>query len=345
MKIGFYFVFSLLFIAAVVVGVYMINPATYSFELFGINLPKLPVAVWVAIPVVFIVLASIAHMLFHSTKSFFASRKYKADVKKLEDAIYWSLIKEPSDTNFSDNELKKAAALLSESYLEPLSVDSPELSVRLKEVAKVVLRINGGEYVNLKMQKFAKHLREGNPLILKNEFNHLDSEKEYALKVVDFKDKYDDSLVEVALDKIVENEDFYTLKKYAKLIGKVRFFTLLDRVTPENNLGLSLELLKDFIAEYDLDCKEYYKLSLVCLENFEPDENLSLFKELSSKDEDATSGYLYLLFKYEMLDRAKEILEEHSTEEFKAFRALQILKKSKYNFKSGDILTLDNICK
>ncbi|HHD74550.1 MAG TPA: hypothetical protein ENL00_01820 [Nitratifractor sp.] len=345
MKIGFYFVFSLLFIAAVVVGVYMINPGTFSFDLFGIHLPMLPIAVWVAIPVAFIVLASVAHMFFHSTKNFFAARKYKADLKKLEDAIYWSLIKEPSNTNFSDNELKKAVALLSESYIEPLSVESSDLSVRLKEVAKVILRINSGEYVNLKMQKFAKHLREGNPLILKNEFNHIDSEKEYALKVVDFKDKYDDSLVEVALDKIVENEDFYTLKKYAKGIGKERFFILMDRVDADDNLGLSIELLKDFIAEYDLDCKEYYKLSLVCHEIFEPDANLSLFKELSSKDEDATSGYLYLLFKYEMLDKAKEVLEEHSADEFKAFRALQTLKKSKYNFKSGDILTLDNICK
>ncbi|HHH20353.1 MAG TPA: hypothetical protein ENK87_00335 [Nitratifractor sp.] len=119
----------------------------------------------------------------------------------------------------------------------------------------------------------------------------------------------------------------------------------MDRVDADDNLGLSIELLKDFIAEYDLDCKEYYKLSLVCHEIFEPDANLSLFKELSSKDEDATSGYLYLLFKYEMLDKAKEVLEEHSADEFKAFRALQTLKKSKYNFKSGDILTLDNICK
>jgi len=345
MKVGLYFVFSLLFIAAVVVGVYMINPATYSFDLFGIHLPKLPVAVWVAIPVALIVLASIAHMLFYSTKSFFASRKYKSDLKKLEDAIYWSLIKEPTVTNYSSEDLKKAATLLSESYIEPLSVESGDLSIRLKEVAKTILKINAGEYVNLKMQKFAKHLSENNPILLKNEFNHLENDSSYALKVIDFKEKYNDSLVEVALDKVVETEDFFTLKKYAALLGKERFFKLLDRAMSDEKLDITIELLKDYIAEYDLDCKEYYKLAVFALNKFEPDDTLALFDELRAKDEDATSGYLYLLFKYEMLDKAKDILEEHSEDEYKAFRALLALKKSKYNFKTADILTPDNICK
>ena len=345
MKIGFYFVFSLLFIAAVVVGVYMITPATFSFELFGINMPKLPVAVWVAIPVVLIVLASVAHMMFHSTKSFFASRKYRTDLRKLEDAIYWSLIKEPSSVNYSDDELKKSAALLSEAYIEPISVDTSDISLKIKEVAKVILRINSGEFVDLKMQKFTKHLSANNPIILKNEFNHLDSSSEYALKVADFHDKYSDSIVEVALDKIAENEDFYTLKKYAKLIGKERFFKVLERSQNDEKLELNADLLKSFISEYELKCRDYYKLAEVVLSKFEPDTALALFKELVSQDEEANSGYIYLLFKYEMIDKAKDILEEHSTDEYKAFRALLILKKSKYNFKSKDILTVDNVCK
>ncbi len=345
MKIGFYFVFSLLFIAAVVVGVYMITPATFSFELFGINMPKLPVAVWVAIPVALIVLASVAHMMFHSTKNFFASRKYRTDLRKLEDAIYWSLIKEPTSVNYSDDELKKSAALLSEAYIEPISVDTSDISLKIKEVAKVILRINSGEYVDLKMQKFTKHLSANNPIILKNEFNHLDSSREYALKVADFHDKYSDSIVEVALDKIAESEDFYTLKKYAKLIGKERFFKVLDRSQSDEKLELNVDLLKSFISEYELECRDYYKLAEVVLSKFEPDSALALFKELVSQDEEANSGYIYLLFKYEMIDKAKDILEEHSTDEYKAFRALLILKKSKYNFKSKDILTVDNVCK
>jgi hypothetical protein len=46
-----------------------------------------------------------------------------------------------------------------------------------------------------------------------------------------------------------------------------------------------------------------------------------------------------------MLDKAKEILEEHSEDEFKALRAFYSLKKSKFNYKTSDIITIDNICK
>jgi len=345
MKIGLYIVFSLLFIAALVVGVYMINPATYSFELFGIHMPMLPVAVWIAIPVGLIVIASVLHMLFHSTKSFIVSRRLKSDVRKLEDTLYWSLIKEPTVTNFSNEDFTKASALLFGSYVEPINLDVPDISLRLKEVAKVIKRIADGEYVELKMQKFTKHLSEDNPIKIQNEKNHIQSSGEYALKVVDFADKYSEELVTLALDKIVETQDFYTLKKYAKLIGKERFLKLLERAQRESDLELNSELLKSFIDEYQLECRDYYTIAKVVLEKFEPDNSLALFKELSGESEEATPGYLYLLFKYEMIDKAKEILEEHDTHEYKAFRALLTLKKGKYNFKSGDILTVDNICK
>ncbi len=345
MKIGLYLVFSLLFIAAVVVGVYMINPTTYSFEAFGIHMPMLPVAVWVAIPVALIVIASILHMLFYSTKSFLASRKIKSDVKKLEDSLYWSLIKEPTVVNYSNEELKKASALLFGSYLEPVDLEYNDISARLKEVAKIIKRISEGEYVDLKTQKFTKHLSNENPILLKNELNHIEHSSDYALKVVDFADKHNRELVDAALDKIVETQDFYTLKKYAKLIGKERFFRLLARTHNDDSLEINSDLLKSYLDQYALECKDYYQVARVALEKFTPDSSLSLFKELSQKSEDAIPGYLYLLFKYEMIDKVKEILEEHDANEYNAFRALLTLKKGKYNFKSSDILTADNICK
>ena len=345
MRIGLYIVFSLLFIIAVAVGVYMINPATYSFEVFGINMPKLPVAVWTTIPVALLAIASIFHMSFYSTKNFFAFRKWKSDVKKLEDAIYWSLIKEPNNVHFSNKELSEAASLLAESYIEPLNIEGAKIPIRLKEVAKVIIKIDSGEYVDLKNQKFAKHLSKNNPIIIKNDNNHLNADPSFALKVLDFKDKYTPELVEKALDKLVENQDFFTIKKYAKEIGKERFFKLLDRVKNGEDIGFSKDMLKSFISEYNLECKDYYKLATVTLSKFEPDENLALFKEFAKDDEKATPSYLYLLFKYEMLDKVKDILEEHSEDEYKAFRALYSLKKSKFNYKTGDVITIDNICK
>jgi len=345
MKVGLYIVSALLFIIATSVAVYMINPATYAFEAFGINLPKLPIAVWVAIPVALLAIFSVLHMMYYGTKVFFANKKWKADAKRVEDAIYWSLIKEPTGVNFIHDELKKSASLLSKSNLDVKDLDSLNVTEKLRDAAVVISKIKNGEYVDLKKVKFAKHLSDNNEIELQNEFNHINSDASYALKIIDFRDKYSNDVLQAALDKAVETQDFYTLKKYAKDIGKDRFFKLLSRVNSEENLGFSLEMLKSFVANYNLNCKDYYKLAEVSITKFDPDENLATFKEFSTKDEDALAAYLFLLFKYEMIDVAKDILDEHSEDEYKAFRALFALKKSKHNFKLPDIINANNACK
>jgi hypothetical protein len=345
MKIGLYIVLSLFLVIATAIGVYMINPGTYSFEVFGINMPMLPIAIWVALPVALLAIVSILHMIFYSTKNFFSVRKLRGDAKKLEDGIYWSLIQEPSSVNYANDDMKKSASILSEAYITPVSLDNTNISDKLRDTAKAIMAINSGEYVDLKNQKFAKHLTDNNKLKLKNDFNRLDKEPEFAIKVIDFKDKYNDAIIEEALDKIVENEDFYKLKKYAKDLGKERFFKLLNRVENGEDIGFSVDMLKSFVAEYDLDCKDYYKVAKVALKVFEPDENLNLFKELVENNEDAMPSYLYLLFKYEMLDKVKEKLEESSEDEYKALRAFYALKKSKYNYKIDEVITADNLCK
>lgn len=345
MKIGLYIVSALLFIIGVAVAVYLITPASFSFEAFGIHLPKLPIAVWVAIPVALLAIFSVLHMSFYSTKNFFANKKWRSDAKKLEDALYWSLIKEPTDVNFAIEDIRKSASILSKSELIVKDLEELNVTSRLKEVAKTIAKIFSGEYVDLKKEKFAKHLSKTNSIVLKNEENKLNSDPKYALKILDFKDEYTKDLVEKALDKLVENEDFYTIKKYAKEIGKNRFYKLLERVEKEEDIGFSIDMLKSYLDAYNLNCQDYFKIVKVTYLKANPDENLALFKELQAKDEDALPAYLYLLFKHEMLDVAKEILDEHNEDEYKAFRALFALKKSKLNFKLDDIININNACK
>jgi len=345
MKIGLYIVSSLLFIAIVIAGVYIINPNTFSFEVFGINLPKLPVAIWVAIPVATLAIASVLHMAFYSTRNFLNQRRWKNDIKKLEDLLYWALINEPTEASFSQKELEKATSLLCKSAIYPLNLESIDIPLKLKETAETIKKINKGEYIDLKKQKFAKHLSDTNLIVLKNNENHLEKEPTFALKVLDFKEKYDDKLVKRALDIVVETQDFYTVEKYAKNIGKDRFFKILKRVKVDKEIGFGFDILNSFIKEYDLDCKDYYIIASVTLESFTPDENLELFKKLSQENEKAMTGYLYLLFKYEMLDKVKGLLEELPEDEFKVFRAFFFLKKDKSNYKTSDIITVDNICK
>ncbi len=345
MKIGLYMISALLFVIATAIAVYMINPGTYSFEAFGVHLPSLPVSVWVAIPVALLALFSILHMIVYGTKAYLNIKKWRNDAKKVEDVVYWSLIKEPTEVNFTHDELKRNIALLFHSTLNVKEYDASELPAKIKETLKVIKEIEAGKFIDLSRVKFAKHLSENNEIIMQNYKNHLEEEPNFALKVIDFKEKYPQEIYELALDKAALTQDFFTLKKYAKELGKKRFFTLFERVSKKENLGLSIDMLRSFLEHYDLECKDYLKIAEKVLELFNPDENLELFKSFVTKDEDAVSGYLYLLFRYELLDKVEDILDEHGKDEYKAFRALLILKRNKHNFKVFDFINEENACK
>jgi len=345
MKIGLYIISALLFVIATAVAVYMINPGTYSFDAFGIHLPNLPLSIWIAIPVALLAIFSILHMIVYGTKAYLNNKKWKNDAKRVEDTVYWSLIKEPTVVDFAHDDLKKSIALLFNSTLQLKDYDTSELTPKIKDTLKVVRDIENGKFIDLSRVKFAKHLSEDNELVILNHKNHLNEEANFALKVLDFKDKYPKEVYDLALDKAVETQDFYTLKKYAKELGKERFFKLLNRIDKKNDLGFNQEILLDFLKNYDFDCKDYLRLVEKLLEQFNPDENLKIFKEFVSKDEDATSAYLYLLFRYELLDKVEDILDEHDKDEYKAFRALLILKRNKHNFKVFDFINEENACK
>ena len=348
MKAGLYAVTSILFLIAVAVATYMINPSTYSFDVFGIHLPSLPIALWVALPVAVLAILSLLHIMFYGTKSFFQNKKLKNDINKIDEAVYWSLIKEPTQVNFNNETLKTKIGLLANSYLDVIKSDKLNTTDKLREVVENIKDIERGEWVDLKKAKFAKHLSQDNPIAVKNEINHIENDDKYAIKVVDFRDKYSDEIVQKALDKITQTQNFFTLKKYAKDIGKDRFFHLLERVREdqENELGFSLDMFKSFMDNYSLDCKDYYRGAEVLFEKLEnPEDNLALYKEYASKDDKATAGYLYLLFRYEMLDKVKDVLDEHANDEYKAFRGLLTLKRAKHNIKLDEFINEINACR
>ena len=77
---------------------------------------------------------------------------------------------------------------------------------------------------------------------------------------------------------------------------------------------------------------------------FSPDENLKLFKAYAGKYNKAQTAYLYLLFDYEMIEKAGEYLNEHDPHEFMRFRALFDLKKEHTKYKITDLMNIKHIC-
>jgi len=343
MRLGTYIFSGLILIAIVAGGVYLIHPGYYSLTLMGITL-NLPIAAWVALPMALLYLLTILHMGYHGTREYFKRRKLLHDAEEMKDALYWSLLREPKVHHYATPQMREGAPLLNVARLEVVgSVQG--LSDKLMKALEWVKQIEHGEYVDLKSKKVERFLSKENPLVIRNQLNRLEQEKDFAEEVLQVRNQYDDTVVRKALEILVKREDLFKLKKYAELLEKKDLFTLLDRVDAKEDIGFSPGMLSAFVEELELECRDYMRLARTTLKRFTPDENLELFKRWSKKREMAQNAYLYLLFEYEMLDSAKQFLEEHDEREFLPFRAFFILKRGKYHFKIDDLIDSDIACR
>ena len=290
-------------------------------------------------------LASAMHMMFYGTKNFFKFKKWEKDTNTLDDALYWSLLQEPKTHKFNLPQLRTTASLLS---VANVKVDGAvdQISEKLRGALSMISEIDRGEYVDLKSKKLAKVLSKNNPLVKKNLTNRLEKDETFAEEVLQSKESYDESIYTLALDKFAQTTTFYKARKYAKIFDKKTFLKLLGRVSREDDLGLTKEIMDEFILalETKLECSDFLKISNVTMKQLSPDDNLSLWREYEAKYTKAEIAYLYLLFEYEMIDKAGEYLNEHGIEEFKRFRALYDLKREHKNYKITDLMNIRHIC-
>ncbi|NKQ40394.1 MAG: hypothetical protein HF962_02360 [Sulfurovum sp.] len=342
MRIGLYTFASLALIGLVAAFAYTINPSNFVYEVAGINI-NLPIALWVTIPMLILLMMTIFHMMYYGTKNYFTHRKWIRDANEIQDALYWSLLKEPKEHNFSIPEIKSGATLLSVSSLDALeSIEG--LSDKLGKTISWVKKIKNGEYIDLKEKKVAKFLSNNNPLVIQNELNKLPLDAEFTEAVLVSPDRHDKSVVSRALDMLVESETLYKMRRFAKMLNGTHLATFLDRADEGEEIGLTADNVEFISQNMEMGCPEYIRLARSTIRKLTPDENLDIFKKLSEEKETAQNAYLYLLFQYEMLDEAKIYLDESEEDEFKAFRALYILKKGKYNYRVSDIISSVNAC-
>ena len=343
MRLGAYLFLGLIFIGMVGGGVYLLYPGYHSITLMGITL-NLPIAAWVVLPLLLIFLLTILHMVYHGARGYFQRRRWVRDAQELQDALYWSLLKEPKEHLYFMPAMKEGAPLLNVSHLE-VAGNIHGLSNKLMETIEWVKKIENGEYVDLRSKKVERFLSKENPLLIRNLHNRIDHEREFAETVLQSKELYADEVVEKALSRLVEREDMMKLSKYIPLMNKSHFHTLLDRVERKEDVGLTPASARILTERLDLECPDFIRLMKTTLRRFTPDENLKLFKELAGEKEKAQNAYLYLLFEYEMIDQARKFLEEHDEMEFKPFRALLILKEGKHNFRIDDLLDSKIACR
>ena len=344
MRLGLYIIASIILMATVGVFVYMVEPGNYSYNELGFPL-ELPIYIWIVLPMSALMLASLLHMMFYGTKNFFKFKKWENDTNTLNDALYWALLNEPKAHKFNLPQLKQTASLLSVSNIKVKGMVD-EASEKLGETLTIISDIEKGEYVDLKAKKLSNILSDENPLVKKNILNRLEKDENFAEEVIQNRLSYNEAVFKIALGKFVTRTTFVKAQKHVNLFDRESLLGLLERVTSENDLGLTKAILDKFIIalESTLECKDYLIISTTMMKQLSPVENLMVWKEYQSKYSKSEIAYLYLLFEYEMIDKAGEYLDEHDKEDFKRFRALYDLKKEHKKYKITDLMNIRHIC-
>lgn len=342
MRLGLYIFATLSLIAIVGAFTYTINPNNFIVEVMGINF-NFPVAVWVILPMLLLFLFTVGHMLFYGVRNYFKLKKWQRDADTLEDALYWSLVNEPKEQKYVMAEVKSSAILLGKSSLN-VSDNIEGLSPRLAKIVNIIQKIKNGEYIDLKEEKIAKVFNAGNPILIQNRLNCLESDEKFVEDVMKSTSNYSVMVQKQALKIFTKKGNFETARKYAKVFDIENFFVMLNRINSEDDMGLTKEILNDFVESLQLACVDFIKIAQVTKKYFKPDENLSLFHKYQNSNDKAQNAYLYLLFEYELLDQVAAYLEEQEEDEFIKFRALYQLKRSNNKYKLEDIIDVHSVC-
>ncbi len=343
MRLGLY-IFAALTLGAIIGAVtYTINPNNYLVEVMGINF-NFPVAVWVVLPMFLLLVFTVIHMLFYSLKSYFKLKKWKKDAGTLEDALYWSLVHEPKEQKYMMEEIRSSAVVLGKGSIS-MKDNVEGLNPRLARVVNIINKIKNGEYVDLKEEKMTKVFNEGNPHLIQNRLNRLESDSEFVEEVMNAASEFSDLVRAQALEIFARKETFYKARKHAKIFDVKNFKVMLSRAKFEEDMGLTSEILNEFISNLKLSCTDFVEIANVTKKQFAPDENLALFKRYQLENPKAQNAYLYLLFEYELLDEARAYLEEQDEDDFIKFRALYELKQEHKKYKLEDLIDIDAICK
>ena len=322
------------FILMISVGWYIFAFVTHEnvgFDFFGVPLPKLPIAVWVVIPVAVLYIGSVLHMMVYSAIGSFKLRKYEKDYETIIDAIVEAYLgKKDRHHSFKTERYKLLGILLDNTTLFPnQTMGSTTSNEKINEVMRLIDNIKSGEVVDLK--KYS--LSSSNPLVVQNERNRYKKGDLSAEDILSNQSKYDDSLCKEVYLEYIKTAPLSSIEKYKKFIDKEGVFLCLARVNAEEfTLEMSNESIISLLKMVELSEKELIKVSSILSQSMIPEQRMKLFETLSETNEDAMSAYLYTLFDLELLELADEILDNSQPDEYLIFKAFRTLKESNKNF-------------
>jgi len=331
-----YIVASFLLIAIIAGYVYSLDMGNYNLVILELGLnATLPIFVWITIPAIALFVATILHMTYYGTKSYFIRKVMLKDMEKISIVLKDRLLNNKSNVIIKTKELKEVASVLNQLEVSSNKEKIETSSSIISKISENITKINNGEYVNIKDLK----LESSNPIVQKNILNRVNNDDNFAIEVLKSPTTYESKTVEVAFANIIHNKSFDTIKKLAKnmTLSKDMVKLLLAK---DAKASKEFSLTNGEILVYIQDCKltneDLITIARDYKRNMSPEQLIKLYEDISANDEALTAAYLYVLFEYEMIEQIREILVNSQSDEFIIFKALLDLKDAgkHYNYDS-----------
>ncbi|HHD77200.1 MAG TPA: hypothetical protein ENK93_04210 [Campylobacteraceae bacterium] len=324
-----YVIFGGLLLLAMGVAIYAYTGASYALPIAGITV-KLPVAVWMVLPALILYIVTIVHLMFHGTLNYTRMRAIKKDSEAfVENAKRALLGKQLRGDGYRSEAFKLPGAILPLLNIDPKrSAHHRVYDDGIQDILEAKQRIREGEVIDL--SKFG--LLSDNALVLQNAENALKRDPTYAKTILQKCD--DKALCQKAHLALAGYASLDEIKKYKVEPTRELFFRLIDRIgAKENPIELSNDDIIEMIHQLDFTKQDFILLAKKLKNKLNPDRVIMLFEKLAHEfPHEAGDGYLYLLFELQMVDTAREFLENSSEEEYPVFKYLLFLKDSGKNF-------------
>lgn len=323
-----YLVFGLILIIVVGMYVHSLIDASYSISLAGITL-SLPISVWVILPALLLYIFTMLHLMFYGTLGFFRYRKIRSDANKFVENSKRALLgRTIEDNNYKSDVFKLPGAVLPLLNADPKRYrDYRIYDDGVQDILDTKHKINDGESVDLSRYS----LKSDNALLLKNYENMLKSDKSYAVSIL--KKCQDPTLRHAAAVAMAEYSPMSELTKHNVKVDREIFNVLIQRISKDKEFSMSNDDILKYADELEFNDSELVTLCRDLKNVFNPDERIEFSKDLLDKfPNNGSDAYLYTMFDLQMIDKARDLLDNSSKDEHIKFKHLLFLKDSGRSF-------------
>jgi len=339
MTLKFYSLFSLLFVVLLGNFVYFfVSKESASLEILGRQFSAYPVAILIVLPIILFYAINVVLMSVSIVQSYLRLRNYERDFEKLKDAFYNSYLHKEKKYDYKTPRYRLLGDLVQSTMMSPKPHAIIEDNEKIQDVFAEIAKLEHGEVADLK--RFS--LPKDNPLMIHNAKNRLKTDDESAEKVLDNATHYDDATVKEAFATFAHTASLSAILKYKEFISIRSLLQVINRVNSEEN---ALELTLEDITELSRNVTQainslgFIEIAMSVRTALVPEERIKLFETLSEEGFEVSEALLYTLLDLEMIDMARELLENYDEKDFPKYRAFIALKDSGYSCNIDLIVT------